>query len=362
MAFNLFLGWTECDSPCDGGKALRYRNCSNPLPKNGGVTCNGDPVEIKLCNTESCDGVCTTPFVYDSCVSQRCPLSCSDLQEGYGCNIDDECVGGCRCPEGYLEDYGGCRPISECNCIDKDNNIYLPGPMELADDCRQCTCLDGRLQCEERNCSIDCTWSSWSVWSGCSTSCNNGTRTRFRCPSNPAVSGGGKLCEGETEETLPCFLTECPDVCVIDDVEYEDGQIVSADDCNECRCINNTKVCIEYECAGMTSAPQPCTLATITRNITKENGCSRDNVEIQICLGACHSSTKPIPEYPYFMSDCPCCNGILREDGMFGTLVLMCPDGSTREEAFPLFNGCRCSSCFDETQREYLESSEEEIV
>merc|ERR1719494_480431 len=52
--------WHRCSSSCGGGIQIRTRLCSNPIPRNGGMTCVqqnlGDSVEIIDCNMHGCPG------------------------------------------------------------------------------------------------------------------------------------------------------------------------------------------------------------------------------------------------------------------------------------------------------------------
>ena len=49
--------WDFCTKQCGGGKSVRTRECNNPKPKNGGLTCRGKKQEEKNCNTQLCKGV-----------------------------------------------------------------------------------------------------------------------------------------------------------------------------------------------------------------------------------------------------------------------------------------------------------------
>ncbi|CAG2221269.1 unnamed protein product [Mytilus edulis] len=46
--------WTKCSTSCGNGTRHRGRSCSNPLPDNGGLTCNGTDTEIGDCTLELC--------------------------------------------------------------------------------------------------------------------------------------------------------------------------------------------------------------------------------------------------------------------------------------------------------------------
>ena len=55
-------GWTNwgaydtCTKTCGGGTQTRRRSCTNPAPKNGGKSCQGESKEQKKCRTQQCPG------------------------------------------------------------------------------------------------------------------------------------------------------------------------------------------------------------------------------------------------------------------------------------------------------------------
>ncbi|XP_062611417.1 coadhesin-like [Saccostrea cucullata] len=70
--------------------------------------------------------------------------------------------------------------------------------------------------CNSQPCPVNGQWSlfvPFGDWSQCSSSCNNGTRTRARIRycSNPIPLYGGKPCVGQSlsTETLTCNLKQC---------------------------------------------------------------------------------------------------------------------------------------------------------
>ncbi|XP_053407365.1 uncharacterized protein LOC123547104 [Mercenaria mercenaria] len=76
---------------------------------------------------------------------------------------------------------------------------------------RQCLGLDN----EHRLCmSGSCTnggWSAWGSWGSCSASCNVGRKTRFRTCTNPRPSLFGDFCEGENTQVEICGRNPCND-------------------------------------------------------------------------------------------------------------------------------------------------------
>uniref|UniRef100_A0A8C9VHG3 Subcommissural organ spondin n=1 Tax=Scleropages formosus TaxID=113540 RepID=A0A8C9VHG3_SCLFO len=208
--------WSVCDKPCGGGRSLRTRSCSNPPPKNGGQNCDGDKNQVKPCNTRPCDDKGCPPGQEFVPCANGCPQRCSDLQQGIRCQGSSECQAGCRCPPGQLEQDGVCVHTWQCDCTDALGRSWAAGSWHR-DDCNNCSCTDGLLSCTNHSCTrVSCTWSTWSAWAPCSTSCGPGVRTRFR-------SVWGANCEGEEVERKPCDPGLCPPLCVHDDRELSVG-------------------------------------------------------------------------------------------------------------------------------------------
>lgn len=46
--------WTLCSRQCGGGIQYAMRECTNPIPKNGGKFCSGERKRYQVCNTKLC--------------------------------------------------------------------------------------------------------------------------------------------------------------------------------------------------------------------------------------------------------------------------------------------------------------------
>ena len=57
--------------------------------------------------------------------------------------------------------------------------------------------------------TVDGNYGEWSAWDTCSVTCGDGNSTRTRVCGGTEGSG---MCEGHSEETMPCTLAPCPSV------------------------------------------------------------------------------------------------------------------------------------------------------
>ncbi|XP_004695113.1 PREDICTED: mucin-2, partial [Condylura cristata] len=66
-----------------------------------------------------------------------------------------ECVSGCVCPEGLMDDgRGGCVAEKDCPCV-HNKDLYSPGG-KIKVDCNTCTCQRGRWVCSQLLCHGTC--------------------------------------------------------------------------------------------------------------------------------------------------------------------------------------------------------------
>ncbi|XP_060580102.1 thrombospondin-1-like, partial [Ruditapes philippinarum] len=57
---------------------------------------------------------------------------------------------------------------------------------------------------------VDGNWASWSPWSTCDVTCENGTQTRTRQCSDPPPTNGGLYCIGTRTDIKTCLKQLCP--------------------------------------------------------------------------------------------------------------------------------------------------------
>uniref|UniRef100_A0A8K9UVC9 SCO-spondin n=1 Tax=Oncorhynchus mykiss TaxID=8022 RepID=A0A8K9UVC9_ONCMY len=237
--------WSLCDKRCGGGRSIRTRSCFSPPPKNGGRKCEGEKNQVKPCNTKPCDEKgCPVGQEVVPCANE-CPQRCSDLQQGIQCQGNTECQPGCRCPKGQLQQDGVCVQVWQCDCVDSLGQSWAAGSWHQV-DCNNCSCADGLLYCTNQSCrEASCTWSSWSNWAPCSTSCGRGQRTRFR---SLIPEREGAVCQFEEVQHKSCDPGPCPPLCVHDNQELTVGDTWLQGECKQCTCTPEGDYCQDIDC------------------------------------------------------------------------------------------------------------------
>ncbi|XP_070960618.1 SCO-spondin [Oncorhynchus clarkii lewisi] len=237
--------WSLCDKRCGGGRSIRTRSCFSPPPKNGGRKCEGEKNQVKPCNTKPCDEKgCPVGQEVVPCANE-CPQRCSDLQQGIQCQGNTECQPGCRCPKGQLQQDGVCVQVWQCDCVDSLGQSWAAGSWHQV-DCNNCSCADGLLSCTNQSCrEASCTWSSWSNWAPCSTSCGRGQRTRFR---SLIPEREGAVCQFEEVQHKSCDPGPCPPLCVHDNQELTVGDTWLQGECKQCTCTPEGDYCQDIDC------------------------------------------------------------------------------------------------------------------
>ncbi|XP_058490531.1 A disintegrin and metalloproteinase with thrombospondin motifs 8-like [Solea solea] len=65
--WSLWGPWQQCSRTCGGGVEFSYRECTDPIPQNGGKYCEGQRVKYQSCNTQSCDDSDGKSFREEQC-------------------------------------------------------------------------------------------------------------------------------------------------------------------------------------------------------------------------------------------------------------------------------------------------------
>ncbi|XP_052259949.1 coadhesin-like [Dreissena polymorpha] len=153
--------WSQCDVTCEDGHIYRTKTCTNPSPAFGGLNCSGASLETSTCKLAPCP-------TWSAWFNGQCSVTCGG---GTLTRIR-------HCSTGHAEDCAGnSREVIECN----------------------------------RNpCRVDGGWSSWSPWSQCDVTCEDGHIQRTKTCTNPAPASGGLNCSGASLETRTCKLAQCP--------------------------------------------------------------------------------------------------------------------------------------------------------
>ncbi|XP_029140043.1 mucin-2 [Protobothrops mucrosquamatus] len=122
--------------------------------KNGGFQCvivDKRLISFAECSSNKTYFDCTN---FESWSSQTpIQLSCQTLGTDH---FQTECISGCFCPEGLIDDgQGGCVVEDDCPCI--HNQVYYPNGEKINVDCNTCTCQKGNWRCTNIVCHGTCT-------------------------------------------------------------------------------------------------------------------------------------------------------------------------------------------------------------
>uniref|UniRef100_A0A665VKH1 SCO-spondin n=1 Tax=Echeneis naucrates TaxID=173247 RepID=A0A665VKH1_ECHNA len=213
--------WTKCTKSCGGGIQSRKRECDSPSPEGEGDYCEGLGTEVVACNTDHCPVAPCSKVpgtVFSSC-GPSCPRSCDDLA-----HCEWRCEPGCYCTEGKILSANGtvCVEREDCPCLDLStgNRLEAGETTKAPDECNNCTCEGGRLNCTRYTCPVSGDWCEWSEWTPCSRTCGAEYVSRYRSCSCPEPKAGGAACSEEQEihngvgvqiQRQPCpVITFCP--------------------------------------------------------------------------------------------------------------------------------------------------------
>lgn len=220
-------GWgaTVCSQcTCNGilgsvGLSISRRTCSSPYPANGGSDCIGSTSRAVLCSrqcgraTKSVD-----EYISDKCMEQKrlkndreltgkgsqlnrfpqraCKVFC-DVQQHYGSQRNYRFFGD-NLPDGTSCGWDKYCLDGECLSLSCNNNALVS---------RDQSCPSDTCPITDQSSSIyRGQWSTWSLWTSCSTTCGGGYRKRNRACS---ITG---QCEGSEDETETCSTESCPSV------------------------------------------------------------------------------------------------------------------------------------------------------
>nr|XP_044630662.1 SCO-spondin [Equus asinus] len=161
--------WTRCS--CQVLVQQRYRH-QGPAPGRAreGPPCTRLDGHFRPCLISNCsEDSCTPPFEFHACGSPCAGLCATHLSRGL-CQDLPPCQPGCYCPEGLLEQAGGCIPPEQCSCqhiLGEGAGVTLAPGENLQLGCKECVCQHGELRCTSWGCQGLLPLSGWSEWSPC---------------------------------------------------------------------------------------------------------------------------------------------------------------------------------------------------
>lgn len=221
--------WEPCDVTCGTGNTQRTRKVL-VNPSYGGRQCEAR-LQQKTCNPGHCPINCQLSdwTEWDDC-SHSCTSSeaiaaksrrrdviqlnndlgeaCGKLNESTACNLH-------RCPiDCKMSDWAD---WSECSASCGAGAIERTRDVETHSMYGGAACLDAnstfqKRMCVKDTCPVDCVWSDWQDWRGCSTTCGTGSSLRMRLVQTPAMHGG-KTCAEEPQQSRECNARFCPQHC-----------------------------------------------------------------------------------------------------------------------------------------------------
>ncbi|XP_007935886.1 hemicentin-1 [Orycteropus afer afer] len=224
--FSQWSAWRSCSVTCGKGIQKRSRLCNNPLPANGGKSCQGSDSEMRNCQNKPCpvDGKWSEWSSWEECTrscgrgNQTRTRTCNTPLAQHGgrpcegnaveiimCNIRP-------CPvHGAWSSWHPWAACSEsCGKGTKTRMRLCTNPPPSFDG-SYCNGADTQMQvCNERHCPVDGKWTAWASWSACTVSCGGGARQRTRDCSDPAPQYGGSKCEGSDVQSDFCNSDPCP--------------------------------------------------------------------------------------------------------------------------------------------------------
>nr|XP_055062238.1 A disintegrin and metalloproteinase with thrombospondin motifs 1 [Misgurnus anguillicaudatus]XP_055062239.1 A disintegrin and metalloproteinase with thrombospondin motifs 1 [Misgurnus anguillicaudatus] len=135
--------WGDCSRSCGGGVQYSFRDCDNPLPKNGGKFCEGKRIQYRSCNTEACPDSNGLTFREEQCLAHN-DIS-SQVSFGSGEGVE------------WVPKYAGVSPKDRCKlvCRAKGTGYFFVLKPKVADG-TPCTpdstsvCVQG--QCVKAGC------------------------------------------------------------------------------------------------------------------------------------------------------------------------------------------------------------------
>eukprot|EP01004_Peranema_trichophorum_P007321 NODE_60_length_4100_cov_55.328640_g50_i0.p1 GENE.NODE_60_length_4100_cov_55.328640_g50_i0~~NODE_60_length_4100_cov_55.328640_g50_i0.p1 ORF type:complete len:1365 (-),score=567.13 NODE_60_length_4100_cov_55.328640_g50_i0:5-3496(-) len=217
--------WSECDATCGGGKQSRTRTVL-VQPVGEGRVC-GNTFESANCNTNPCPVNCE---LTEWASWSKCDQSCGGGKSQRTRGVEVEPAnGGDACPSTQQTNVCNTNPCpidctvsswgvwSSCSvsCGGGSRTRTRVVSVQAQNGGASCPSTSATESCNTNACPVDCVLSEWKSWEACSATCGGGIQRRTRGVISPATDGGAEC--GATEETSACNTKPCPADCVVSD-------------------------------------------------------------------------------------------------------------------------------------------------
>eukprot|EP00746_Dinoflagellata_sp_MGD_P149407 gnl/MRDRNA2_/MRDRNA2_81439_c0_seq1.p1 gnl/MRDRNA2_/MRDRNA2_81439_c0~~gnl/MRDRNA2_/MRDRNA2_81439_c0_seq1.p1 ORF type:complete len:3654 (+),score=523.54 gnl/MRDRNA2_/MRDRNA2_81439_c0_seq1:90-11051(+) len=229
--WGLWSDWNTCTANCNGGQQFRTRHVIME-PQNGGHTCDSlQSSETKACNTQACESASSVecdwgPWGQWQMPEAKCgkvtkrrvrsmgpEAACSSTQTEVA-PVELEPCGSCTPVDCKFDEWG---PWSACSQGGLRQHMRI---IARYPDCGGKPCEGDEREVEPcggtsvsvtegQMVKVDCEYSMWSPWSGCTVSCGEGKKNRVRVVARNAANGGAGCSEKDTESQV-CKMPICP--------------------------------------------------------------------------------------------------------------------------------------------------------
>ncbi|XP_053195025.1 properdin-like [Scomber japonicus] len=180
--WGLWLPWSPCSVSCGEGTRKRKRICSSSAECSS--ACSGPSEETDTCPTHT---TCPVHGGWSDWSNwSQCSGSCIDDQRS-------DVIAPSR------------QRQRTCSSPAPSSDTVPPGNRCPGDD------VDVQACSELPNCPVDGSWGAWSPPGKCSASCGEGLQLSIRACDSPAPKYGGRFCEGQSAQSSKCLS-----VCAVD--------------------------------------------------------------------------------------------------------------------------------------------------